>query len=70
MLVGMAIDWRGRSDTDLLLVLLVNGIESILDGDTFQVSCGNFQTEREVQVNFLDRRLGQMQLENCWILDG
>jgi len=39
---------------DLLLVLLVDCVEGIFDGDTFEVTCGDLKTQGEVEVDLLD----------------
>lgn len=59
----------GAMKTDLLLVLLVDGIHGILDSDALHAPCGDMQAQREVQVNLLDWWLGQVQLENIPVFD-
>lgn len=54
---------------DLLLVLLVDGIQGILDGDTLQIPGGDLQTKGEVQVNLLDRRTDEWKLEDVLVID-
>ena len=46
----------------------MNGIEGIFDGDPLQVTGRNFQTQREVQVNFLDGRSGKELLEDFFVV--
>lgn len=48
----------GAMRTDLLLVLLVDGIHGILDSDALHAPCGDMQAQRKVQVNLLDWWLG------------
>lgn len=48
----------GAMGTDLLLVLLVDGIHGVLDSDALHAPCGDMQAQGEVQVNLLDRWLG------------
>ena len=52
----------------LLLELLVNRIESIFDCNTFQVSCSDFEAEREVKIDLLDRRFGEHLLQYRGVL--
>jgi hypothetical protein len=49
---------------DLLLELLVNGIECVFYRHALQVSCSDFETQWEVQVNLLDGRRGEWFLED------
>ncbi len=49
---------RGHS-TCPLLVLFVDGIESVLNGDALEVPGCNFEPKGEMQVDLLDRRCGQ-----------
>lgn len=58
------------SKTDLLLVLLVNSIDSVLDGDAFQVACCNFQSQWKGKVDLLDQWLAQGLLEGFLVIDG
>lgn len=46
--------------TNLLLVLLVDGIHGVLDGDALHAPCGDMQAQGEVKINFLDWWLGQV----------
>lgn len=54
---------------DLLLVLLVDGIQGILDGDTLQIPGGDLQAQGEVQVNLLDRWADEWELEDVLVVD-
>lgn len=60
---------REKGTTDTLLVLLVDSIHGILDSYTFQVSRRDFQAQREVEVNLLEGRVGQVNLQQLWLLD-
>lgn len=56
----------------LLFELLMNGIQSILDGHSFHVPCSDFKSKRKMKVNLLDRRCGKVLLQHilliqcCW----
>ena len=54
-------------NSHLLPELLMDSIECILDGDAFEVSCGYFQPQREVQVNLLDWGCCEHFLENILV---
>lgn len=54
---------------DLLLVLLVDGIHGIFDGDTLQIPGGDLQAQGEVQVNLLDWGADEWELEDVLVLD-
>lgn len=62
--------WRVRDDAYLLLVLLVDGIERVLDGDALQIPGGDLQAQGEVQVNLLDRRLDEVEFQDVLVLNG
>jgi hypothetical protein len=51
----------------LLLELLMDSIQCILDGDTFQVSGSDLKPKREVEVNFLNWRICQ-ELLQCFLV--
>ena len=62
---------RVRDDgTDLLLELLVDGIAGVFDGDAFHVAGGDFETEGEVEVDFLDRGVAEELVEDVFLFDG
>lgn len=68
LVVAEGVSFRGRKgrvekDTYLLAELLVDSVQRVLDGDAAQVPRRHLQAEREVQVDLLDRRLGEHQLE-------
>lgn len=46
----------------------MNGIQSILDRDALEVAGSYLHAQGKVQVNLLDRRFCQHQLENSGIL--
>ena len=48
----------------LLLELLMDCIHCILDGNTLQVPCGDFEAKWEMQINLLERRVGEELLEH------
>ena len=54
--------------SDLLLELLVNGVQRIFDGNTLQVPRCYLQAEGEVQVNLLDRRSGEHLLQRFFVI--
>jgi hypothetical protein len=56
--------------TDLLLVLLVDGVKSIFDGDSLHIASCHLQAEREPQIDLLDKRLAERLLEGILIIDG
>lgn len=56
--------------TDLLLVLLVDGIHGILDSDAFHTTRDNFKAQGEVQGDLLDGWVGEVQLEDVLVIDG
>lgn len=58
----------GGIKTYPLLVRLVDGIQSILDGDTLEVAGGDFQAQGEVQVNSLNRGFRQVKLQDAWVV--
>jgi len=51
----------------LFLELLVDGVQSIFDGDAFQVSSCHFQSEGKVKVDFLDGGCGQHLFEGVLV---
>lgn len=51
----------------LLLELLVDSFQRVLDGYTFEIAGGDLQTQRKMQVNFLDRRLNKEQLQVVFV---
>lgn len=55
---------------DLLLELLVDGIERILDGDTFEVPSCYLQAQREVQVNLFYRGSREHFLQRFLVVEG
>ena len=56
--------------TNPLLVSLVDGIHGVLDGDTLQIAGGNLHSQRKVQVNSLNRRFRQVDLEDARVING
>ena len=54
-------------NSDLLLELLVNGIQCIFDCNALQVSCGDLKAKREMEINLLDRWSGQELLQDAWV---
>ena len=50
----------------------MDGIQCILNRDTFQVPCSDFESQREVQINLLDGRSSEELLQRllfvyrCW----
>ena len=56
--------------THLGLVSLVDCFASILDGDTPEVACLDRRVAQlEPKLDPLDRRGGQVLVEDCWILN-
>ena len=55
--------------TDFLLELLVDCVQSIFDGNAFQVPGSHFQPKRKVKVDLLDGRRGQHLLEGIFVID-
>ena len=55
--------------TDFLLELLMDRVQSVFDGDAFQVSGSHFQSERKVKVDLLDRRGSQHLFEGIPVVD-
>lgn len=55
--------------THLVLVLLVDGVEGVLDGDAAHVAGRHVEPQWEVQVDLLDRRRRQQFLERLLVLD-
>lgn len=47
----------------------MDGIHGVLDSDTAEVPCRHFHAQREVQVDPLDRGLGEVQLEDVLVLN-
>lgn len=60
---------QGHGGWYLLLELLVNGVQRILDGDSFVVASCYFQTQWEVKVNLLDGRIDEVQFEYVLVFD-
>lgn len=58
-----------RKETNPLLVGLVDSVHGVLDSNTLHAPCGDLEPQGEVQVNFLDRRVGEVNLENVLVLD-
>lgn len=54
--------------THSLLVCLVDGIHGILDGDALEVARGDLHSQGEVEVNLLDGRFRQWDLEDARVL--
>ena len=52
---------------DLFLELFMDCVQCILDRHSFQVSCSDFEPQRKVQVNLLDRRFGKVLLEYVFV---
>ena len=48
----------------LFLELLMDCIHCILDGNTLQVPCSDFEAKWEMQINLLERRVGEELLEH------
>lgn len=55
-------------ETYPLLVSLVDGVQSVLDGDTLEIAGGDFHAQGEVQVNPLDGRFRQVKLEYAGVV--
>ena len=51
----------------LLLELLMDCIHRIFDGNTLQVPCSDFEAKWEMQINLLERRVGEELFEYCRI---
>jgi hypothetical protein len=70
MLLAKRLEQSDEIRTHLLLELLVDGVQCILDGDTLQVSCGDFEPEWEVQIDLANEWSGERLLEDLWVLYG
>ena len=58
------------SIADLLFELLVNSVQSVFDSDSFQIPGRDFEPQREVKVNLLDRWCGQHFLQGIFVVNG
>lgn len=56
--------------TYLLLELLVDGVQSVLDGDTLEVAGTDFKAKGEVEVDLLDGGFGEHHLEDGRVCHG
>ena len=52
----------------LLLELFVDCVQCVLDRYPFQIACSDFEAQRKVQVNLLDRRGSEVLLENFFVV--
>jgi hypothetical protein len=59
-----------RRKAHLLLELLVDRVQSIFDGDAFQVPGCHFQSERKVKVDLLDGWRGKHLFEGVLVFYG
>lgn len=58
-----------QRETYLLLVLLVYGVHGVLDSHAFHGSCHNFEAQGEVQGDLLDWWVGEVKLEDVFLLN-
>lgn len=54
----------------LLLELFMYGVQSIFDGDAFEIPRSDFESQREMQVNLFDRRVCEKLLQSLLVLQG
>ena len=62
-LLQSVLDGSALTGSYLFLELLVDSVHGILDGDAFEIAGGHLQAQREVQIDLLDGRLDEVQLE-------
>lgn len=66
----IVINFHSTGLTYLLLELFMNCVQSILDGDAFEIPRSNFESQREMQVNLLDGRVCEKLLQSFLVLQG